>query len=516
MPTKEDLLMVENIISTEPVVIREEKDYDVQELTENVEDVTSKFTKDQGEVFKIVMKAFREKKSLLVFLDARGGCGKTFVINAILAAVRSSELGGCVALAMATTGIAANLLHLGRTYHSRLKAPLTPTEDSTLQISAQSNLAKLVRMAKLLLIDESTMLDRFQLEALDRSLRDLMGLPDQPFGGKILLLAGDFRQCLPVVPGATRAGIVSHCINQSHLWQLFKILHLTENMRVKASGDPILEDFDKWTLSIGNGEIQNGAVPIPHQMLTEIVPNTLTEGWHEEESMKKFCRLVFPNLKENINTPGWLEGRTILAPTKKEVDCINELMQDWVPGDGIKLSSADSLENPLDAFRFNTEYLNTLRPNGFPQHILTLKPGMPLMLLRNINPREGLCNGTQLIFDKAIDNKMLQCRIVGSNRVVLIPRITFIPKPRDYPFAWQRRQFPVRPSFATTINKSQGQSLKNVGVWLRGQVFGHGQLYVACSRVSSPSQRKFAVMRDSSLNNELAARNVVFSEVLLP
>ena len=418
---------------------------------------------------------------------------------------------------MGTTGIAANLLQLGRTFHSRLKAPLNPSADSTLQISAQSSLAKLVRMARLLLIDESTMLDRFQLEALDRSLKDLMGKPDQPFGGKILLLAGDFRQCLPVVPGATRAQTVSHCINQSHLWQHFRVLHLTENMRVRASGDPILEAFDQWTLSIGNGTATNGTVAIPEAMITEITPNTATESWHEAESMKKFCRLIFPDLATNINTPGWLEGRSILAPTNKEVDAINDMMQEWVPGNGIRLSSGDSLENPQDSFRFNTEYLNTLRPNGFPQHMLTLKPGMPLMLLRNINPRQGLCNGTRLIFDRAIDNKLLQCRIVGSERVVLIPRITFIPKPGDYPFQWQRRQFPVRPSFATTINKSQGQSLRSVGVWLRTQIFGHGQLYVAASRVSGPSQLRFAIKRDpgSGSNDDLTATNIVFHEVLL-
>ena len=113
-----------------------------------------------------------------------------------------------------------------------------------------------------------------------------------------------------------------------------------------------------------------------------------------------------------------------------------------------------------DTFRFNSEYLNTLKPNGFPHHILSLKPGMPIMLLRNINPRQGLCNGTRLIFDRCIDKKLLQCRIVGSNRVVLIPRITFIPKANEYPFEWQRRQFPVRSAFAITINKSQGQTLR--------------------------------------------------------
>ena len=77
------------------------------------------------------------------------------------------------------------------------------------------------------------------------------------------------------------------------------------------------------------------------------------------------------------------------------------------------------------------------------------------MLLRNINPREGLCNGTKLIFERTLDNKVLQCIITGSNRTVLIPRIIFKPKLNEYPFEWQRRQFPVKQ--ATTINKSQGK-----------------------------------------------------------
>ena len=162
----------------------------------------------------------------------------------------------------------------------------------------------------------------------------------------------------------------------------------------------------------------------------------------EAQSTKKLGQLVFPDIKTNYNKPGWFEGRTILAPTNNEVDSINNMMQDSLPGTGVKLSSADTLENPANAFRFNTEYLNTLKPNGFPQHMLDIKPGMPLMLLRNINPRQGLCNGTRLIFQRAVNNKLLECKIVDSNRVVLIPRITFIPKPGEYPFKWQRR-YPV-------------------------------------------------------------------------
>ena len=382
-----------------------------------------------------------------------------------------------------------------------------------LQISAQSSLAKLVRMAKLLLIDESTMLDRYQLEALDRSLKDLMS-NSKPFGGKIIILAGDFRQCLPVVPGSNRAGTVSQCINHSHLWKHFSVYHLSENLRVRASGNSKLEDFDRWTLSIGNGENLNDSVTIPDAMVTEILPNTKENSKSEESCMKKFCQKVFPDLEKNLKISGWLEGRTLLAPTNREVDSLNSVIQDMLSGKGITLQSADTLENPEDTFRFNTEYLNTLKPNGFPSHILHLKPGMPLMLLRNINPRQGLCNGTRLIFDRCIQNKLLQCTVVETKRVVLIPRITFIPKLLEYPFEWQRRQFPVRPAFAITINKSQGQTLKHAGVWLRGDVFTHGQLYVACSRVSTPDNLYFALMRDSS-STPLTAKNVVFKEVLL-
>jgi hypothetical protein len=98
----------------------------------------------------------------------------------------------------------------------------------------------------------------------------------------------------------------------------------------------------------------NRAVPIPVDMLTEIQPNTKTEPWKEAESMKAFCQDVFTDIETDFNTPGWFEGRSVLAPTNKEVDSINDMMQDWLPGAGVKLSSADTLENPSDAFRFNT------------------------------------------------------------------------------------------------------------------------------------------------------------------
>ena len=463
IPTEDELAQVDQIVSVLPAMIREEMDFDIQELTNMVDERLPSFTPEQNTVFQTVLTAVREETPLLAFIDARGGCGKTYLLNAILGAVRTLKPEGCIALAMGTTGIAANLLTLGRTFHSRLKAPLTPTEDSTLSISGQSQLATLIKTSKLLLIDEATMLDRYMLEALDRSLRDLLGKPDRPFGDKVLILAGDFRQCLPVVPGANRAGIVSHCINQSPLWRKFKILKLTQNMRVHASGDARLEEFDQWTLALGNGEVDKAAIPTSN-IATRIPPNTAKSRDAERKAMKDFIEKIFPDLSHNIQDKTWLDGRAILCATNAEVAMINEMISSMLPGGQVTFNSADELQNNDDLLRFTVEFLHSLTPSGFPPHSLKIKPGMPLMLLRNLNPREGLCNGTKLVFEKALDNKVLQCTVSGSNRSVLIPRILFIPKANEYPFEWQRRQFPVKPAFATTINKSQGKEKYNCDI----------------------------------------------------
>ena len=446
-PIPEELLQVNHIVNTEPAVIREEMAFDLGAQQEIVDERLPNFTPEQREIFDIVMDAVNNSQELCLFIDARGGCGKTFLLNTILSAVRSLD-GGSTALAMATTGIAANLLALGRTFHSRLKAPLTPTPESTLQITAQSSLAQLIRSSKLLMIDEATMLDRYLLEALNRTLQDLMG-NDRPFGGKILILAGDFRQCLPVVPGATRGETVAHCINKSQLWTFFQVLKLSVNMRVRALGDPTLQEFDDWSLSVGNGIMEK--LIVPDEMLAiSIPPNSSENPTSEGQAMEEFCSTIFPDLAINVSDANWMQGRAILAVTNKEVKTINDILVSKLPGQTDTLKSADQLDTQ-DLLRFNTEYLHTLCPNGFPSHDLCLKTNMPLMLLRNLNPREGLCNGTKLIFIRCIDNKLLECKVVGSERIVFIPRITFIPKLGEYTFEWQRRQFPVKPAFAFTI-----------------------------------------------------------------
>lgn len=148
------------------------------------------------------------------------------------------------------------------------------------------------------------------------------------------------------------------------------------------------------------------------------------------------------------------------------------------------------------ANKFPTEFLNSLNPSGMSPHKLELKTNIPVMLLRNLNATHGLANGTRLIV-KAFQSRVLDCEVVtGEHRGtrVFIPRINMVPSDSGLPFDLNRLQFPIKPAFEMTINKSQGQTLHKAGLYLPTSFSSHGQLHVALSRVGNPNNLKVLVV----------------------
>ncbi|XP_072064185.1 uncharacterized protein [Arachis hypogaea] len=133
-----------------------------------------------------------------------------------------------------------------------------------------------------------------------------------------------------------------------------------------------------------------------------------------------------------------------------------------------------NMEIQLDLY--GIELLNSINCSTLPPHKLILKVGVSVMLLRNIDQFSGLCNGTRLHI-RNLRNHVIECEVLTGNNVghiALIPRMNMVPTNETVPVRFQRRQFPIVVSFAMTINKSQGQTLSHVGLYLSKPVFTYG------------------------------------------
>ena len=182
--------------------------------------------------------------------------------------------------------------------------------------------------------------------------------------------------------------------------------------------------------------------------------------------------------------------------------------------------SSDSISKCTDTpddtnILYPVEYLNTLNANNFPSHRLKIKIGTPVMLLRNLNQSLGLCNGTRIILTQLGDTVLEGTIITGTHtgKKTHIPRINLTTKGTRWPFTLCRRQFSIKICHSMTINKSQGQTLSNVGLYLKKKEFTHGQLYVAISRVTEKKGLKILIENDEGSCGS-STENIVYKEVL--
>ncbi|XP_075110437.1 uncharacterized protein LOC142181314 [Nicotiana tabacum] len=144
----------------------------VQILTEDLE-AQSKLNPEQEQAFNTILHSVDCGTDSLFFVDGPGGTGKTYLYRALLENVRSR---GMIALATATSGVAASILPGGRTTHSSFDIPLQTNETTMTNMSKQSGAAKLIQKAKLIIWDEAPMAKRQTIETVDRSFRDIMDI----------------------------------------------------------------------------------------------------------------------------------------------------------------------------------------------------------------------------------------------------------------------------------------------------------------------------------------------------
>lgn len=484
-------------------LIAEQLDYNNVEERERANANVEKLNEEQKSAYAKIVESVEHRRGKIFFLNGAGGTGKTFVYNTIAHKIRSEYW---IVLCVASSGIAALLLIGGRTAHSVFKIPIDGlTDESSCNIPVESQRAALIRMTRLIIWDEALMQHRNCHEALDKSCRDIFR-NELPFGGLTVVFGGDFQQILPVVPKGTQEDIIDASLRRSTIWNHVEVLQLKKNMRLEGM-DAEEADFARWLLDVGHGRnnMVDGTVELPDGMVCRDC-DTLVDA-------------IYPEISGPTPPPQYFLERTILAARNGDVDGINENVLRRLAGESKTFLSADKVvceagaDDPIND-AMPPEYLRSLDASGLPPGELTLKTGCPLILLRNLAPARGLCNGTRMVVRRMSD-RVLEVEILGgthNGEVAFIPRITLTPSgdTSDFAFVLSRLQFPVRLAFAISINKAQGQSVKYVGVDVRVPVFTHGQLYVALSRATSHRRIK-VLLSDRSLHN--CTLNIVFPQV---
>ncbi|KAJ8972644.1 hypothetical protein NQ317_003239 [Molorchus minor] len=366
----------------EPNAVVHDVPIDVQQERNEGVALRNQLNAEQLPLFELILNAVQNNNepNRLFFINAAAGAGKSFIFQTLITVLRGENI---TTVALAPTGIAASLMKGGRTIHSRFRLPLDINETTVTGVTPRSESGRLIRDAKLIIIDEISMVTKTIFKIINAGLKDICN-DNRPFANKVVVVGGDFRQTLPVVINGNRATIVNECVKHSLELHNFAQHNLLRNVRAGANQ----QEFSEWLLSLGNGTMP-AFRRTPYGNIIQIPPRCMANS---KEELIDFClgNLDFDQVC----------NRAILTPYNATCHEINHDIIQRIPGQPKTYLSADTIdmtdEPEIEFANYPPEYLNTLNPSGFPPHRLILKVGAIVMLLRNLNLRTGLCNGTRL------------------------------------------------------------------------------------------------------------------------
>ncbi|CAJ2646433.1 unnamed protein product [Trifolium pratense] len=254
---------------------------------------------------------------------------------------------------------------------------------------------------------------------------------------------------------------------------------------------------------MSNPNVGNAEVDIPPELLIT----------NFDDPIHAIVQSTYPNLLSQYQNGQFLQSRAILASTVEAVDQINDYVVKLLPGEEREYYSADSIDS---SEMIPPEFLNNFKTSDIPNHKLTLKVGTPITLLQDLAPF-GVYNGTRLIVTRLspVGIFVLEAKRMSGENIddpIFIPRMSMSPSRSSFPFKLVRKQFPISVSYAMTIEKSQGQYLDSVGLYIPRSVISHNQLKVAFSSVKSKNGLKILI---NDMDNKAMAStiNAAFKEV---
>jgi hypothetical protein len=413
-----------------------------------------KFTNEQHEALNAVMDAVHgnSRKNIFAIL-ASAGSGKTLWVEGLTWSLRAL---GLIIVNVAASALAATLLPGGSTAHSTFRIPIPTTSASFSGIKGVER--ELIRQCKVICYDEVSMVGKEVAECLNRLLQDVMQSAE-PFGGKVIVFLGDFKQLLPVESGCKYPATVKDC----SWWPQTIVLRFTKNFR--AAVHP---EFCAQLEQIGNGILDR--VPIPDTSRSGSVSDLISRVYGDNMLAVSSSRHL------------------IMAFTLQMCNDINAACLAAIPGDEFCAAAYDDTRDNKHPELYTDDYLSSLQLHGVPPSSLPLKVGARYMIIKNYNPAVGACNGTLcevMQFTRNIVHVKIQTG-KHAGRVVLIPRCSCHVSHENsgLPFDFTRVQFPLILAYAVSVHKSQGQSLQRIGVIVDRDSFAHGQVYTALSRTS--------------------------------